>query len=52
MSTVTLQPLVADHATVPHVIDMDLHFHIRYDSLICYNELQSDRPILCSTGVA
>ena len=40
MSTVTLQPLVADHAIVPHVIAMDLLSHIGYDSLIFYNELQ------------
>ena len=42
-SSVTLHPLVADHAAIPHVIDMDLPFHIRYSSLICYKKLQSDR---------
>ena len=48
MSTVTLQPLVADHATIPHVIAMDFPFHIRYGSLICYKKLQSDRLIVYS----
>ena len=43
LSTVTLQPLVADHATVPHVIAMDLPFHSRYSRMFCYQKLQSDR---------
>ena len=42
-STVTLQPHVAHHATIPHMIAMDLPFHIRYNSLICYKNLQSGR---------
>ena len=42
-STVTLQPHVAHHATIPHMIAMDLPFHIRYNSLICYENLQSGR---------
>ena len=42
-STVTLQPHVAHHATIPHMIAMDLPLHIRYDSLIWYMKLQSDR---------
>ena len=33
-SAVTLQSLVADYATIPHVIAMDLPFHMRYDNLI------------------
>ena len=28
-STITLQPLIADHATIPHVIAMNLPFHVR-----------------------
>ena len=46
-STVTLHPLIADHATIPHVIAMDFPFHIRYSSLICYKKLKSDR-LFCS----
>ena len=42
-STVTLKPLVVDYAAIPHVITMDLPFHIRHSSLICYKKLQSDR---------
>ena len=42
-STVTLQPLVAEHATIPHVIAKDLPFHIRYSSLTCNKKLRSDR---------
>ena len=42
-STVTLQPLIANHATIPHVIAMNLPFHVRYSSLICYKKLQNDR---------
>ena len=39
-STVTLKPFVVEHATIPHMIAMDLPFHIRYGSLICYKKLQ------------
>ena len=42
-STVTLQSYVAHHATIPRMIAMDLPFHIRYNSLICYENLQSGR---------
>ena len=42
-STVTLQPLIANHATIPHVIAMNLPFHVRYSSLICYKKLKNDR---------
>ena len=42
-NSVSLQPLVADHATIPHVIAMDLPIHIRYSSLIYYKKVQSDR---------
>ena len=42
-NTVSLQPLVADHATIPHMKAMNFPFHIRYSSLIWYMKLQSDR---------
>ena len=42
-STVTLHPLIADHATIPHVIAMDFPFHIRYSSLIFYKKVQNNR---------
>ena len=45
--TVTMQPLAADHATIPHVIAMNLPFHVRYSSLVYYKKLQSDR-LYCS----
>ena len=44
--TVTMQPLAADHATIPHVIAMSLPFHVRYSSLVYYKKLQSDRLFL------
>ena len=50
-NTVSLQPLVADHATIPHVIAMDLLFQIRYGGLICYTKLQSDRPYCTVLGM-
>ena len=46
-NTVSLQPLVADHATIPHMKAMNFPFHIRYSSLIWYMKLQSDR-LFCS----
>ena len=45
-STVTLQPLIANHATIPHMIAMNLPFHVRYSSLVYYKKLQSDRLFL------
>ena len=44
MKSVTQQPLVADHATVPHMEAISIPFHMRYGSLICSKRLQSDRP--------
>ena len=38
-----MPPLVADHANIPHVIAMDLLFHIKYSSLVCNKKLLSDR---------
>ena len=38
-NTVSLHPLEADHATIPHVIAIDLPFHMRYDNLICCKKL-------------
>ena len=40
---VTLQPLGADHATIPHMKGDCYTFHMRYTSMICYKRLQSDR---------
>ena len=40
-STVSLQHLAADHATIP-MIAIGFHFHMRYGSLICCKMLQSD----------
>ena len=42
-NTVSLQPLVADHATVPHMEAMDVPFHIIYSGLICLKRLLSGR---------
>ena len=39
-----MQPLVAGHATIPHLKAMDVPFHLVYGSLICFKGLQSDRP--------
>ena len=44
MKSVTLQPLVTDHANVPHMEAMDVPFHMGYGSLISFKGLQSDRP--------
>ena len=33
------------------MIAMDLPFHIRYGSLICYKKLQSDRPYCTVLGM-
>ena len=35
-SALTLWHLVADHVTIPHVIAMDLPFHIKYSGLISF----------------
>ena len=41
---ITLQPLVTDHANVPHMEAMDVPFHMGYGGPICSKRLQSDRP--------
>ena len=41
---VSLQPLGADHATLPHMKAMHVPFHLVYGSLISLKGLQSDRP--------
>ena len=41
--SVTLQPLGADHATIPHMKGDWYSFHMRYSSMICYKRLLSDR---------
>ena len=41
---VSLQPLGADHATLPHMKAMHVPFHLVYGSLISFKGLQSDRP--------
>ena len=41
---VTLLPLGADHAIIPHMEAKAIPFHMRYGSMICSKRLQSDRP--------
>ena len=41
--SVTLQPLGADQATIPHMKGDWYSFHMRYSSMICYKRLLSDR---------
>ena len=41
---VSLQPLGADHATLPHMKAMHVPFHLVYGSLISFKGFQSDRP--------
>ena len=43
MSFITLQPLVADQAFMPHVEAMYVPFQMRYDNQT-YKGLQSERP--------
>ena len=43
-TVVTLKPVVANQAFMPHMKAMDVPFHLIYDSLICFKGLQSDRP--------
>ena len=40
---VTLQPIAADQATMPHMKVKYLPFHLVCGSLTCYIRLQSDR---------
>ena len=44
MKSVTLQPLGADNATLPHLKVMHIPFHLVYGSLIAFKGLHSDRP--------
>ena len=36
MDSITVQPLVADEAFMPHLEAMYVPFHMEYGSLICY----------------
>ena len=45
MALISVQPQVVDHAYMPHMKAMYVPFHMGYSSLICYQRLQSDRPI-------
>ena len=44
MNSITLQPLVADQAFMPHMEAMYVPFQMRYGNLTCYKGLQSERP--------
>ena len=44
MALITLQPLVANQAYMPHMRAIDVPFHKGYGSLICTQRLQSDLP--------
>ena len=44
MKSITLKPLGADQATLPHMKAMYVPFHLVYGSLISFKGLQSDRP--------
>ena len=41
---VSLQPLRADHATLPRLKAMHVPFHLAYGSLLCFKGLQNDIP--------
>ena len=41
---ISLQPLVADQASMPHMRAMYVPFNMVYGRLMCYQRLQSDRP--------
>ena len=43
-TVIAMQPLVADHALMPHLKAMYVPFHMAYSGLICSKGLQSDRP--------
>ena len=43
-SLIAMQPLIADHALMPHLKAMYVPFHMAYSGLICSKGLQSDRP--------
>ena len=44
MSLKAMQPLIPDHACMPHMKAMYVPFHMAYSGLICSKGLQSDRP--------
>ena len=44
MNSITLQPLVADQAFMPHMEAMYVPFQMRYGNLTCYKGLHSERP--------
>ena len=44
MNSITLQPLVTDHANVPHMEAMDAPFHMGYGGPVCSKRLLNDRP--------
>ena len=41
---IAMQPLVADHAFMPHLKALYVPFHMAFSGLICSKGLQSDRP--------
>ena len=43
-SLIAMQPLLPDHACMPHMIAIHVPFNWLYGSLICNQGLQSDRP--------
>ena len=43
-SLIAMQPLVPDHAYMPHMKAIHVPFNWMYSSLICNQRLQSDRP--------
>ena len=43
MKSIALQPLVADHAHMPHMKAIYVPFNWLYGSLICNQRLQSDK---------
>ena len=43
-SLIAMQPLVPDHAYMPHMIAIHVPFNWLYGSLICNQRLHSDRP--------
>ena len=51
MALISLQPLVADQASMPHMKAMDVPFHLLYSSPIYLKGLQSERPICLASFV-
>ena len=44
MTSVALQPVIADHDSIPHMEAMLVSFHMGYGGLIYCKRLQGDRP--------